>query len=145
MKKLISVLVCLVLVSGVAAADPVLDEKTVKGISEEIKQAVKNNDLSVFRKYLYRGSKLVVDLDPSTSAGLTEVSYEDYMNLMQLALPLMRDADIQDEVISLSIDKAKNQATIKEKSNVTTYIKYELSAITIHRLPFLLHTEHKYP
>ena len=55
MNKLTKVLLCLLLIPGFATAETVLDEETVIGISAELKQAVKNADLSVFKKYLYPG------------------------------------------------------------------------------------------
>lgn len=119
MNKLVSVLICFLLTPGVAAAETVLDESTVKGISEELKQGVLSGDITPFKKYLYSGSKIVVDLDPSGSEGQIEVSYDDYINLMEMALPLMQHADIQDEVLSVSIDEKSNQATIREKTSVT--------------------------
>lgn len=119
MNKMTQILICLLLISGFATAETVLDEDAVIGISDEVKQAIKNGDLAVFKKYLYPGSKIVVDMDPSNSAGQVEVSYADYMQLLEMALPLMQEADIQDEIISVSIDEAKNQAAVKEKNTVT--------------------------
>lgn len=116
MNKLVSVSICLILWSGFAVAEPVLDEDTVKGISAEFTQALKEADIAVFEKYLYAGSKIVVDLDPSNSAGQMEISYDDYMGMMEMALPLMQDADIHAEVLSISIDDENKQATIKEKT-----------------------------
>jgi len=122
MNKLVSVLIFVLLTPGFAAADPVLDESTVKGISEELKQGVMSGDITPFKKYLYSGSKIVVDLDPSSSEGQVEISYDDYINLMEMTLPLMQGAVIQDEVLSISIDEKSNQATIREKSNVTVEV-----------------------
>lgn len=116
MNKLVSVLICLILWSGSAVAEPVLDEDTVKAISAEFTQALKDANIGVFKKYLYTGSKIVVDLDPSNSAGQMEIGYDDYMGMIEMALPLMQDADIQAEVVSISIDNENNQATIKEKT-----------------------------
>ncbi len=116
MNKLVSVSICLILWSGFVVAEPVLDEDTVKGISAEFTQAIKDADITVFEKYLYAESKITVDLHPSNSAGQTEISYDDYMGMMKMALPFMQDADIQFEVLSIVIDNENNQATIKEKT-----------------------------
>lgn len=119
MNKLASVLLCVVLWSGIAVAGPVLDEDTVKEISAEFKAAIENADIGPFRKYLYPESKIIVDLDPSNSAGEMEISYTDYMGMIEMALPLMQGSDIQDEILSISVDKAANQATITEKTTAT--------------------------
>lgn len=116
MNKLASVLLCLVLCSGLAVAEPVLDEGTVKGISAELSLAIENADIAPFKKYLHPTSRIVVDLDPSNSAGEMEISYDDYMGMIEMALPMMQGSDIQEEVISISIDNANNQATVKEKT-----------------------------
>jgi len=122
MNKSISVLICLVLWSGFASAEPVLDEDTVMGISAEFSQAIKDANIEPFRKYLYPESKIVVDLDPSNSAGQVEISYDDYMGMIEMALPMMQDADFHEEVLSISVDDAANQATIKEKTMATMEI-----------------------
>lgn len=118
MIKVTSFLVGLFLISGLAVAEPVLDEETVRGISAELMTAAKSNDVSVFKKYLYPGSKIVIDTDPSPSAGQVEINYDQYMGLLEMSLALLADADIQDETISVSVNEAKNQATIKEKTSV---------------------------
>jgi len=119
MNKLASVLICLVLWSGFAVAEPVIDEDTVKGISAEFMAAIENADIGPFKKYLHPTSQIVVDLDPSNSAGEMEISYDDYMGMMEMALPMMQGSEIQDEVLSISVDKAANQATVKEKTTAT--------------------------
>ena len=116
MNKLASVMIGLVLWSGFAIADPVLDEDVVKGISAELSTAIENADIAPFKKYLHPTSKIIVDLDPSNSAGEMEISYDDYMGMMEMALPMMQGSDIQEEILSISVDSANNQATIKEKN-----------------------------
>jgi hypothetical protein len=115
MNKLASVMMCLVLWSGFAVAEPVLDEETILGISAEFTDAVKNADISVFEKYLYSGSKIIIDLDLSNSAGEMEIAYDKYMGLMEMALPMMQAAQIYEEVLSISIDEKNNEAMIREK------------------------------
>ena len=116
MKKLTSVIFCLILWSGFAVAEPVNDEDTVRGISAEFSAAIETADIATFRKYLHPTTRILVDLDPSNSAGEMEISYDDYMGMMEMALPMMQGSDIQEEVLSISVDSANNQATIKEKN-----------------------------
>ncbi len=122
MNKLVCVAISLLLFSGYASANPTLTEDVIKGISAELKQAMENGDIAVFEKYLYPGSKIVIDMDPSNSAGQVEVSYDDYMQLLEMSLPLMQNAVLHDEVLSISIDDANNQATIREKTNITVEV-----------------------
>ena len=72
--------------------------------------------MSVFEKYMYEGIRIVIDTDPSNSAGQVEIPYDQFMGLTALALSAMEDADIHIETISIDVDEAKNQATIKEKT-----------------------------
>lgn len=119
MKKFTSVLIALLLVPGYVIANPTLDEDTVKAISQEFTQAMKNGDMSVFEKYMYPGSKIVVDMDPSNSSGQIDISYDQFMQLTEMAIGLMEDAEIHEEVISVTVDEKSNQATIKEKTSAT--------------------------
>jgi len=122
MNKLASVSICLLLWSGFAVADPVLDEDIIEGIRAEFSLAMENADVATFQKYLYPGSKIIIDLDPSLSAGETEIGYEDYMAMLEMGLQLMKDAEMDEELLSISIDAENNQATLREKTTATMII-----------------------
>ncbi len=115
MKIKVLAITCLFLFSSPTFAEPVIDEALVKSISAEFTQATKDADSSVFEKYLYSGSKITVDMDPAEGVGEVDVPYNDYMQLLAMALPLMQQAEIEEEILSIEVDKAANQATIKEK------------------------------
>lgn len=119
MKKLVAITVLSLSWFGIAAADPVLNEATIESIRAEFSLAVENADTAPFAKYLHPGSKIFVDLDPSPSAGEMEVGYEDYMGMLAMALPMMQDAELYEEVLSISIDEENNQATLREKTIAT--------------------------
>ncbi len=120
MKKVIStVLLSVLFLAGYSHAEPVITEDAIRDISAELEKAVKNGDIGPFKKYLYEGSKITVDLDPSPSAGEQEVSYNDYMMIMEMGLPLMQNADIHSEILSVEVDDARNQGWIREKNAVT--------------------------
>ena len=122
MKKLVCVIVSLLLFSNYAAAEPKLTKDVVKAISVELTDAVKAGDISVFEKYLYPGSKIVIDMDPSPGAGEMELPYDQYMQILAMSLPMMKDAELHDETLSISIDDVNNQATIREKTTATIEI-----------------------
>jgi len=116
MKKILSLLIALVLFSGNVFAEMIIDENKLKEISREIVQAMKDKDFSVVEKYMYPGSKIVVDMDPANNRGEKEISYDEFMKLTKMGMEMMGDIEIHDELISISIDKAKNQGTIEEKT-----------------------------
>lgn len=109
-------LVCLAFAAGVTSAEPVVDERTVRAITDELYAAMLDGDVSVFEKYMYEGSRIVIDTDPWNSAGQVEVPYEQFMGLLTLSLSAMQDADIHNETVSIDVDEKNNQATIKEKT-----------------------------
>jgi hypothetical protein len=104
----------LLILSGPVIAEPILSEAGAQAISDELIQALRNGDISAFRKYLHPGSKLVVDLDPAPGTGQTEVSYADYMNMMEMTIGHMQGAEIYNELVSFSVNEAKGQATTHE-------------------------------
>jgi len=116
MNKVMSLFVVLALFPGYVTAEPVLDEDTVKAISQELIKGVEGNDFSVIEKYMYPGSKIVVDMDPAEDSGQMEMSYDEYMALTKMGMGMMQSIDIDEEVISISVDEEKNQATIEEKT-----------------------------
>lgn len=119
MEKIMPLLVGLVVFSGSAFASPVVDKTTVLAISAEMTAAAKSGDMAVFEKYLYPGTRIVVDMDPANSSGQLEIGYEDYMALIEMALGAMQNADIHDELISVSVDEARNEAIVEQKTTAT--------------------------
>ena len=69
MKRFLPVLLVLIVLPVQVIAEPVLDKKTVKAITQEINRAIESKDMSVFEKYLYPGSKITVDMDPAEDRG----------------------------------------------------------------------------
>lgn len=117
MRYLLVAILCVVGFS--ANAEVKITEKLIKSISKELLVSVKTQDTAILKKYLYPGTKLIVDMDPSPSAGKLEITYEKYMALVDMSYKLMKNAEIHDEVISIKIDEEKNQGTIEEKTTVT--------------------------
>lgn len=116
MNRFISLALILIVFSSHALANPVVDKAAVLAISDEMTAATKNGDMAVFEKYLYPGTRIVVDMDPTNSGGQIEISYEDYIALIEMALGAMENAQIHDELISVSVDEAKNEATVEQKT-----------------------------
>ena len=119
MNKFVCTLAVVLLFSAPVSAEPTLTEDVVKEISAELLVAVQEADMSVFEKYLHPSSKIVIDMDPSPSAGQMEVEYEQYMGLLAMSLPMLQNSQIDEEIISISVDEANNQATIREKVSAT--------------------------
>ncbi len=117
MKRLILLAITLLPLS--ALANPVVDEETVRAISKEIADAVRNGDVAAIGKYLHPDSRIVVDLDPALNSGQMEIPYEEFMALTEMSMQAMESIDLHDEIISVSVDEAKNQATIEEKMIAT--------------------------
>ncbi len=117
MKRLILVVIAFLPLS--AFATPVVDEATVRAIAKEIAQGVRDTDISVLKKYLHPESRIVVDLDPALNSGKQEISYDEYMALTEMSFQFMAELELHDEVISVSVDEANNQATIEEKTIAT--------------------------
>ncbi len=116
MNRFTSLLVTLALMPLSALANPVLDEATVRGISAEVAQALRDSDMSVLEKYLHRDSRIVIDVDPAVNAGQHQISYDEYMALSQMSMQVMDNVEIHDEIIAISVDEANNEATIEEKT-----------------------------
>ncbi len=119
MNRLTRLAIALLLLPLSAIANPVLTEDTVRGISAEVAQAMRDKDMSVIEKYMHPDSRIVIDLDPDLNAGQQEIRYEEFMMLSQMSMQAIEDIEVHDEVLSVSIDEANNQATIEEKTTAT--------------------------
>lgn len=97
-------------------ANPVVDESTVRGISAELAQGLRDSDITVLKKYLHRDSRIIIDLDPAVNSGQQEIGYDQFIALSEMSLQMMESVDIHDEVLSVSVDEANNEATIEEKT-----------------------------
>ena len=122
MKKIMPLMLALLVFSGHVHANPVVDKAAVIAISAELSAAVENRDMSVFRKYLYPDTRIVVDMDPASDAGQMELGYDDYMAVTEMAFGAMESADIQEEILSVSVDEKRNQATIEQKTTATLQV-----------------------
>ncbi len=126
MKKINPLMTALVLAatvavaSGSAFADPVIDEDAVRAISAETLQAAKDGDTSVIQKYFYSGSKIVIDLDPADDAGQSEIAYEEFVQLAEMGMEALSNAEFVVEITGIAVDEKKNQATVEETSTVVS-------------------------
>ncbi len=98
-----------------AWGEPEITEDLLKSISNELRQSIESQDSAIIKKYLYPGTTIIIDMDPSPSAGKTEIPYDKYLPLIDLSYSAMKDAEIHEEILSINIDKEKNQGTIEEK------------------------------
>lgn len=119
MIRTLSVVLALIVIPGLAVAEPVLDEATVRAIAKELNQSFIEGDMSILRKYMHPDSRIVMDTDPAVNRGQVEVDYDSFMQLSEMAIQNMQDATVYDEVLSVSIDAEENQATIREKTIAT--------------------------
>ena len=119
MTRASSILLALIVVPVLASAEPVLDEDTVRAIAQKLNQSFIDGDISILKKYMYPGSKIIVDTDPTVNRGQIEVDYDSFMQLTEMAVQNMQEASVHDEVLSVSVDAAANEATIREKTTAT--------------------------
>jgi len=136
MKKTILLFLSFAAFSGLA--EPLLDKTTIHQITEEISEAAKNKDVTPMEKYMYEGTVIVVDMDPHPDKGLVEMPFDDnFVDLAKMTMQMTTDWNYQDEIVSIDIDKAKNQAIVKEKSSVSYTIMGQkvsetTSAVTVY-------------
>lgn len=111
------------LFSASLMAEPVLDENKVRAISKEFTQSFKNKDFSAINKYIYPGSKIIIDVHPANNRGARKISYDQFLELSKMSMELSDKADVFEELISISVDRANNRATLKEKTTTIVEIK----------------------
>ena len=102
------------------SAETLLDKEQAKEINKEFVEAMKAKDLSIIRKYMYDGTKITVDLDPEKGKGEKELSLEKYIDFTKRSIKKMGSSGIDTQLIALSINEGRNQATITLKVNVVT-------------------------
>ncbi len=119
MTRVSTMLLALALMPVLAIAEPVVDENTVRSIAQELNQSFVDGDISVLKKYMYPGSRIIVDMDPAANRGQVEIDYANFMQLSEMALQAMQGASVHDEVLSVAVDSDANEATIREKTTAT--------------------------
>jgi hypothetical protein len=102
-----------------------------------MQSSIKVQDSSVLKKYIYPGTKIIIDMDPSPSSGKTEIPYEKYMPLIDMSYKMMKGADIHEELISIKIDTENNEGTIEEKTTaVLTISGMKIRDISINQTTY---------
>lgn len=96
--------------------DGTLSEAQVTTIHKKITQGFLEGDLSFIDKYLYPGTKIFVDLDPSPSAGEKEVSMQEYRGMLEMGMQMMEDAEVDEQILKVTTDKDRNTVTIESKT-----------------------------
>ena len=130
-------ILALMLTTGIAIAYPIIDEAKVKEIGLEFKYSIKNKDFSIIEKYMYPGSKVVIDMDPANGRGEKEISYKKYMVLMKMSYQMMGESDIHEEILSISVDKAKNEATVEAKTTaILTMMGMKVEDVSINKTKY---------
>jgi septum formation topological specificity factor MinE len=103
-----------------ATAETLLNKEQAKKINKEFVEAMKAKDLSIIRKYMYDGTKITVDLDPEKGKGEKELTLEKYIDFTKRSIEKMGPAGIDTQLVSLSVNEGRNQATITLKIKVVT-------------------------
>ena len=122
MNRFVILTTIIAIASGSALAAPVINEDIVRAISAEMLQAAKDGDISVVEKYYYPGSKIVIDMDPADGVGQSEVGYEEFLQVAEMGMEALSNAEFLVEITGVIVDGRKNQATIKEMSTVVSEI-----------------------
>lgn len=116
----ISLIAALGIFSPSISAETLLNKEHAKKINKEFVEAMKAKDLSIIRKYMYDGTKITVDLDPEKGKGEKELSLEKYIDFTKRSIEKMGPSGIDTQLISLSINEGRNQATITLKVKIVT-------------------------
>ncbi len=101
-------------------AETLLNKEQAAKINKEFVEAMKAKDLSIIRKYMYDGTKITVDLDPEQGKGEKELTLEKYIDFTKRSIEKMGSSGIDTQLVSLSINEGRNQATITLKIKVIT-------------------------
>ena len=119
MKYLALILFIFLPFTSMVNADPILNEDTVKAISTEMSDAFKNGDITTFEKYYYSGSDITIDTNPDVHQGEKKISYDELMKMTEMAFSMMKNTEIHEQILSISVDTQKNEAIIEEKTIAT--------------------------
>lgn len=129
--------VVVMMICNSAFADEKITKEKLKSISQEFSAALKEGDFSVVEKYMHPSSKIIIDLDPANNQGEKELSYEEFMKIAKLGFEMMQNADVFDELISISIDTDNNQGTIEEKTTaVVEMVGMKIEDVSINKTTY---------
>ena len=106
--------------SSSISAETLLTQEQAKKINKEFIEAMKAKDISIIRKYMYDGTKITVDLDPEKGKGEKELTLEKYIDFTKRSIEKMGPSGVDTQLISLTINEGRNQATITLKVKVVT-------------------------
>ncbi len=121
LKKLI-VLTIAAFVASAAQAQTQITEKDIKQITDKIDQVVVTKDLAVLKQYLHPSAEIIVDMDPAPNTGQQQITYEQYMQVMQMGLQAIEKADVKTEILSLTINDEKTEAMVEQETTATMFV-----------------------
>ena len=139
MKKLCTIIVGLS-ICGFSNASYTMSEELLRKISNEGVVAVETSDITFAEKYIHPSSVLVIDMDPAPNTGETQIPYKEYLAMTKMALENLQDAKVSVQILSIEIDKEKNQGTLEEKTTATMEMmgtKMKDTSVTVSTYGFI--------
>ncbi len=89
---LLAVALSAVACSAAPSAVPKLDEATVRSIVGDIVEAFGQRDLDVVKAYLYPGTTIVLDLDPTGGTEPVEIEHDRYLFMLEMGMGVLEDS-----------------------------------------------------
>ena len=98
-----------------------LSREAVIAIHQEFVDAVHDRNFSVYEKYLDANTEIFVDMDPAPGNELIKVELKEFKELALMSLQLAEEIEVVDDLLDVSINAQKNQATIRSRTtaNIT--------------------------
>lgn len=119
---LLAVALSAVACASAPLAVPKLDEATVRSIVGEIVEAFGQRDLDVVKAYLYPGTTIVLDLDPTGGTEPVKIDHDRYLFMLEMGMGVLEDSDIQHEILKVEMNDSSNTALVEGRATTVADI-----------------------
>lgn len=120
-----------------AYSQPSLTQSTILEATAEISLAYSQKDFAKATKYFYTGSRFHLDLEPDDQRDGRDISYRDYLALMQNSLTLLEETQFESKIISIDIAAdGQSAVVVREQEEVSTLYGQRWRDVSISETTF---------
>ncbi|WP_223787406.1 nuclear transport factor 2 family protein [Marinicella meishanensis] len=96
-----------------------ITKQQVIAINDSFVTGMREKDFSVYEKYLHESTLIYLDFEPGVDNKPVQVKLSEFKMLAQMSMRMTDDIQVDDEVLSVTVDRQNNQVTLVSKSTVT--------------------------
>jgi len=100
-----------------------ITRQQVIAINESFVAAMRQKNFAVYEKYLHENTVIYLDFEPGVDNEPVQVKVSEFKMLAQMSMQMTDAIQVDDDVLSVTVDPQNNQVTLVSRSTVQMDMK----------------------